>query len=122
MNTNKNSPRWLWPILIGFLVLVAPGFSFSKDNRLVFTQGLVNPGGNLKAGYLVINEMRVYLDPSTSIRDAWGNIIPAAELKAKKWVYLEMERNSANQLRARKIHLLPYYVKPEERKRFAFMK
>ena len=114
--------RWMWPILIGILILVVPGLPFAKESRLIYTQGLINPGGNLKAGYLLINEMKVYLDASTSIKDVWGNGIPATELKAKKWVYLEMERGRKNQLTARVIHLLPHHVKPEERKKFAFMK
>ena len=104
-----------------FLLLVA-GLCFAKDSRPVFTQGLINPGGNLKAGYLFINEMRVYLDSSTAIMDRWGKVLPAAELKSKNWVYLEMEKGQTNGMKARKIYLLPRYVKPEERKQFAFMK
>ena len=122
MKRRMNASRWIWAILIGILLVGLRGPSFAKENQVVRTQGLINPGGNLKAGYLLINEMRVHLDVSTSIKDAWGNVISATELKARNWVYLEMERNGANQLKAKRIYLLPHYVNPEERKSFAFMK
>ena len=94
----------------------------SADRLTLRTQGLINPGGNLKAKYLLINEMRVYVDSSTAIMDRWGKVLPATELKSKDWVYLELEKAPANRMKARKIYLLPRYVKPEERKQFAFMK
>ena len=122
MSRRMNAFPWLWRILIGVLLLLTPDLCFAKDNRPVFTQGLINPGGNLKAGYLLINEMRVYVDSSTAIMDRWGKVLPATELKSKNWVYLELEKAPANRMKARKIYLLPRYVKPEERKQFAFMK
>jgi hypothetical protein len=122
MNSRKNGSPWFWSILIGLFLVLVPELCFAKDSRSVFTQGLVNPGGNLKAGYLLINEMRVYLDASTSITDQGGNLIPATEVKPKKWVYLEMEKGPDNRMRARKIYLLPRYINPEEKRKFAFMK
>jgi hypothetical protein len=122
MNSRTNGSPWFWSILIGLFFVLVPELCFAKDSRSVSTQGLINPGGNLKAGYLFINEMRVYLDSSTAIMDRWGKVLPAAELKSKNWVYLELEKGPANGMKARKIYLLPRYVKPEERKQFAFMK
>jgi hypothetical protein len=122
MNRKRGASSWLWPILTGILFLLIAEPSFAKESRSVFTQGLINPGGNLKAGYLLINEMRVYIDSSTAITDRWGKDLPATELKSKNWVYLELEKGPANRMKARRIYLLPRYVKPEERKQFAFMK
>lgn len=122
MNRRMNASPWLWRILIGVFLLLIPELCFTKETRPLFTQGLINPGSNLKAGYLLINEMRVYLDSSTAIMDRWGKVLPAAELKSKNWVYLELEKGPAHGMKARKIYLLPRYVKPEERKQFAFMK
>jgi hypothetical protein len=122
MNRRIKASPWLWRILIGVLLLLVPDLCFAKDSRPVFTQGLINPGGNLKAGYLLVNEMKVYLDASTSIMDPRGNILPATDLNPKKWVYLEMEQGPNNRMRAKKIYLLPRYINPEEKSKFAFMK
>ena len=108
-------------IVIGVILLAPPGV-FGKDKGLFRTQGLINPGGNLKAGYLLVNEMRIYLDPSTQIMDHRGKTVPATDLKAKKWVYLEVDTGSPRKMRARNIYLLPRYIGPAEKKQFAFMK
>ena len=77
MESRLNPRQWIWAVLIGTLFILAPGPGYTGGGNLVRTQGLVNPGGNLKAGYLFINEMRIRLDGSTQITDAWGNSIPA---------------------------------------------
>jgi len=117
----KKSLTFCVIIIIGLTLLLPPGV-FGKEKGLFRTQGLINPGGNLKAGYLLVNEMRIYLDPSTQIMDHQGKTLPATELKAKKWVYLEVETDSPRKIRARNIYLLPHYIGPAEKKQFAFMK
>jgi len=102
------------------LHLVPPALAVSHTVR---TQGLVNHGGNLKAGYLLINEMRIYIDGTTRVMDQREIPVSLAELKPKKWVYLEMEKDGVqNIFCAKKIYLLPHYVKPDQRRRFSFMK
>jgi len=110
-------------ILVGCLILLSSRPCFTGDNAVMRTQGLINPGGNLKAGYLFVNEMRIYLDSSTQILDHRGGVLQAGDLKPKRWVYLEIEKEPArNALRARRIYLLPHYVSPEKKRQFAFMK
>jgi len=101
-------------------VLRSPG---SKDIKVLRTQGLINPGGNLKTSYLLINEMRIYFDGSTKIMDRNSKPIPVTLLKPKNWVYMEIEKDSTQKyFKAKKIYLLPNYVNPKEKKIYSFMK
>ncbi len=117
-------------MIILSLCVILPGsilFSISslaaKDSAVFRTQGLVNPGGNLKAGYLLINEMRVYLNGATQIVDYQGRTLQPTEIKAKRWVYVELEKDAAlKRMRARRIYLLPHYIGRAEKKQYAFMK
>ncbi len=114
----------MWLIAIGWtLVLLVPLFSAqAKEANAIRTQGLINPGGNPKAGYLFINEMRVYYDKATLLLDQRETPIPITEFTAKKWVYMEVEKDSRGKIRARKMYLLPHYINPKERKKLSFMK
>ena len=108
---------------IGWLLLSMAFPCFGAEGTIFHTQGLINPGGNLKAGYLFINEMRVHIQQATQIMDSRGKPITIAELKPKKWVYMEVERDSTQKIiRAKKIYLLPHYIKPGEKSNFSFMK
>jgi hypothetical protein len=110
-------------IMIAWLIVSTPPVCFGANDKTLRTQGLINPGGNLKAGYLLINEMRIYIDRSTQVMDANGVAIPVSELKQKRWVFMEIEKDSAQMsARAKKIYLLPRYIKPEEKQKFSFMK
>ena len=110
-------------ILTGAIVLCLPRAAFLKDSPAIVTQGLINPGDHLKAGYILVNEMRIYLNASTQIMDHRGGPLKATDLKPKKWVYLELEKDRArNILKARKIYLLPHYVGADKKKQYAFMK
>ena len=95
----------------------------SKDIKVMRTQGLINPGGNLKASYLLINEMRIYINGTTKIMDQDSKPIQVTLLKPKNWVYMEIEKDSNQKyFRAKKIYLLPHYVNSGEKKRYSFMK
>ncbi len=109
--------------LIGWVLLYASPLSLARaDVSMLMTQGLVNPGGNLKAGYLIINEMRVYIDKTTEIMDHRGKPILVTEIKPKNWVYMEVEKDANKRIaKAKKIYLLPHYVDPAKRKSFSFM-
>ncbi len=110
-------------VLIAWLISSTTPVCFGARDDTLRTQGLINPGGNIKAGYLLINEMRIYIDRSTQVMDARGAPIPVAELKQKRWVYMEIEKDSAQMTaRAKKIYLLPHYIKPGERQKFPFMR
>jgi len=109
--------------LIGWAILHATSFCLAGDLNVLKTQGLINPGGNLKAGYLIINEMRVYIDKATQVMDHREIPILITEFQPKRWVYMEVEMDQSKKMvKARKIYLLPHYVNPEERRKFAFMK
>ena len=119
----KKSRLKLFSFLLGWFLLLIFPISLFADGKLIRTQGLINPGGNLKGNYLLINEMRVYIHRSTEVMDLHGTVIPVTELKPKKWVYMEIEKDpDKNVAKAKKIYLLPHYVKPEEKRKFAFMK
>lgn len=110
-------------ILVGWVIFSMTTFCLAKERGLLRTQGLINPGGNLKSGYLLINEMRVYIDKATQIMNHNGTPIPVTDLKPQKFVYLEMEKDpNQNINKAKKIYLLPYYVNPGDRQKFPFMK
>ena len=109
--------------LIAWVILSMTPVCFGAENNILRTQGLINPGGNLKEGYLLINEMRIRIDRATQVMDDRGAPISSAELKPKRWVYMEIEKDSAKMTaKAKKLYLLPYYVKPAEKQRFSFMK
>jgi len=111
-------------ILTGWFILFMASNCFAASgNVLLRTQGLINPGGNLRAGYLLINEMRIHVDQVTQIMDQYGTSIPVTRLKPRGWVYIEIEKDPIEKItKAHKIILLPRYVTPAEKKRFSFMK
>jgi hypothetical protein len=109
-------------LLIGCLILSITSICSAADDNVLRTQGLINPGGNLKAGYLLINEMRIYVDRVTQVMDDRGVLIPVTELKPKRWIYVELEKDPVRKtIKARKIYLLPHYVSAE-RQKYSFMK
>ena len=110
-------------ILAGWFIWSVTPNGLATTKNVLRTQGLINPGGNLKAGYLLINEMRIHIDKVTQVTDRYGTPISAAELKPKGWVYIEIEKDPIKNIsKAKKIYLLPRYVTPPEKGRFSFMK
>jgi hypothetical protein len=110
-------------ILAGWFILSVTANCLATTGNVLHTQGLINPGGNLKAGYLLINEMRIHIDKVTQVMDQYGTPISVLELKPKGWVYIEIEKDPIKKIAtARKIYLLPRYVTPADKKRFSFMK
>lgn len=114
--------KWLTVIGWTLILLIPLSLAQAKEGNPIRTQGLINPGGNPKAGYLFINEMRVYYDRTTLLMDQREMPIPITEFTARKWVYMEVEKDSRGRIRARKIYLLPHYINPKERKKLSFMK
>jgi hypothetical protein len=109
-------------LLIQLFILSIALPSFGADGEVMRTQGLINPGGSLKTGYVLINEMRVYIDKTTQVLDHRGVSIQTTELKPKRWVYIETVKDPIKKIMvAKKIYLLPHYVNPEQRRKFAFM-
>ena len=122
MKMIKSRRRVVYGLMAWAILLMTP-VCFGAENNILRTQGLINPGGNLKGGYLLINEMRIQIDRTTQVMDDRGAPISSAELKPKRWVYMEIEKTSVKTAaKAKKIYLLPYYVKPAEKQRFSFMK
>lgn len=122
MKKSKLGIYSVYILLASFILIIVP-FCLAAEKDLIRTQGLINPGGNPKAGYLFINEMRVYIDKATQIMNHQGTSIPIAELKPKKFVYLEMEKDPNQGInKAKKIYLLPHYVNPQDKQKFSFMK
>ena len=110
-------------VWVGCVLLFMTTFCFANENSTLRTQGLINPGGNPKAGYLLINEMKIYIDQKTQLMDIHKGSIPLSEFRPKRWVYLEIEKDpNEKKFIARKIYLLPHYVNPKEKGRFSFMK
>jgi len=110
-------------ILAGWFIWSITPNCLATTGNVLRTQGLINPGGNLKAGYLLINEMRIHIDKVTQVMNQYGASISAAELKPKGWVYIEIEKDPFKKIvKARKIYLLPRYVTPGEKRRFSFMR
>jgi len=110
-------------ILAGWFILSVTANCLATTGNVLRTQGLINPGGNLKAGYLLINEMSIHIDKGTQVMDQYGKPISVAELKPKGWVYIEIEKDPIKNIsKARKIYLLPRYMTPPEKGRFSFMR
>ncbi len=108
-------------LLIGCTVLFASHLVLAQGGVLR-TQGLINPGGNVKSGYLIISEMKINIDKTTKVMDHRGNPILLTEFQPKKWVYMEIEQDQSNKkIKARRIYLLPRYINPQEKKQFPFM-
>jgi hypothetical protein len=114
--------RFVYGLAAWLFLLITP-VCFGAEYNILRTQGLINPGGNLKGGYLLINEMRIYIDRETQVMDDRGTPLPATELKPRRWVFMEIEKDSVKTTaKAKKIYLLPHYIKPGEKQRFSFMK
>ncbi len=114
-----------WLIVMGWILILFIPLSLAQAKEaspILRTQGLINPGGNPKAGYLFINEMRVYYDRATLLMDEREVPIPITEFTAKKWVYMEVEKDPRGRIRARRMYLLPHYIDPKERKKLSFMR
>ena len=110
-------------ILIGLCILCLASISLGSNGSVLRTQGLINPGGNPSAGYLLINEMRISIDRTTQIISYDRTPISVADLKPKRWVYMETEKDPGqNMAKAKKIYLLPRYISPDENHKFSFMK
>jgi len=110
-------------ILAGWFILSIAPNCLAASGSALRTQGLINPGGNLKAGYLLINEMRIYIDKITQVMDQYGTSVSVTELKPRGWVYIEIEKDPIKEIaKAMKIYLLPRYVTSAEKKRFSFMR
>jgi len=110
-------------ILTGFFILFPALLGFAKEGNVFRTQGLINSGGDPRSGYLFINEMKVYIDKTTEVTDYRGMSIPVAELKPKRWVYMEVGKDPGQKtIRAKRIYLLPRYVSSREKQKFSFMK
>jgi len=123
MKETKIRTRFGCALLIGGFLLTVGVLSEAREGQIFWTQGRINSGGDLNSGYLLINEMRVYLNSSTRVMDHRGTDIDPAGLKPKKWVYLELEKEGEkNRLKARKVYLLPHYVGPDQKRQFVFMK
>ena len=70
-----------------------------------------------------INEMRISIDRTTQIISYDRTPISVADLKPKRWVYMETEKDPGqNMAKAKKIYLLPRYISPDENHKFPFMK
>jgi len=110
-------------ILIGWFILSLTSVCPGSERDVMRTQGLINPGGNPAAGYVLINETRVLIDKNTQVMNHRCAPISVSELKPKRWVYMEVEKDSVRQtVKSSKIYLLPRYLNPEETKRFPFIK
>lgn len=109
--------------LLGSFIILISSVTMASESDVMRTQGLINPGGDLKSGYLLINEMRIYIDQTTKLMDHHSGIIPVTEFKPKKWVYMEISKDPIQKaFKAKKIYLLPHYVNPGEKQKFPFMK
>ncbi len=117
--------KYLFLSLIASVLIIFCGvFPGSADEgSTIRTQALVNTGTDLKAGYLLINEMRVSVDSNTKVLDHRQAPIPVTEIKPKRWVYVELEKGTRQKMiRVTKIYLLPSYVNQKSKKDFPFMK
>ncbi len=109
--------------MIAMIVAYASLPSHAAEGNLVRTQGLINTGTDAKAGYLLVNEMKVSMDGATKVLDHRQVPVPVTELKPKRWVYVELEKNPRQKImKAKSIYVLPYYVNPKNKKDFPFMK
>ena len=64
MKKKIKETNYLCLFLIGAFLFLSSWEGNAKEGALFRTQGLINPGGNPKAGFVLINEMRIYLNPS----------------------------------------------------------
>ncbi len=109
--------------LIGWGILLSTPLVFATESHVLRTQGLINPGGNFKSGYLFINEMKIYIHKTTRLMNHREIDIPINEFQPKRWVYMEIEKDQNGKIIvAKKIFLLPHYVNSQEKRKFPFMK
>ncbi len=89
--------------LFGTLLMVQPGFSQAKGEKVIFFSGFVE-GVPKDAKYMVVYEKRIFLS-ETTIVDENGIVLKPGDLKRKLYIRVEAVQRS-NDLFARKITVI----------------
>lgn len=88
-------------IFVVILLLLNPGFSQVKTGETILFPGVIESiREDLK--FIVINEVRIFISPSTKILEEKGDILRINDLKPKMNVIIEALRNP-NGILAKKI-------------------
>jgi len=83
-------------------------------------QGVINSTDGLP-GYFIVNERKLLVDGSVTIKDAKEKEAAIKDLKNGKWVYITAEKKAAG-LTATHIYLIPKRIKNKDKVNYPFIK
>ena len=107
-------------LVTGILSLILSSPAFAEEREFSIYQGTISSVEGMP-DYLIVNEREIQLSDDVEIKDSKENNARLSDLKEGKWVYIVSE-DSSNGFKARKIYLLPKYIKKGEKDKYPFMK
>ena len=117
---NKDFYKLGIPITIIF-VLLCSYMALASEEEIIKIQGVMM-SLDLKKNVVIVNERLFVLNQNTAIHNDKGVAITIDKLKPNTWVYIEGLKDSTNRrIVARKIYLLPKYIKEKEKHLYPFI-
>lgn len=107
-------------LLAGILSLILSSPALAGGQEFSIYQGTVSSVEGIP-DYIIVNEQKIQLSDDVEIKDSKEKDAKLSDLKEGKWVYIVSE-NSSNGFKAKKIYLLPKYIKKSEKDKYPFMK
>jgi hypothetical protein len=108
------------PFLV-LLILMVSVLAFASDNGRVKVQGRVMTV-DLEQKMLVVNEKTFFWGQYTKIKNEKESPAALDNLKPQAWVYIEGEYDGVvKKVMAKKIYLLPKYIRNKERHLYPFI-
>ncbi|NIQ39111.1 MAG: hypothetical protein GTN81_11030 [Proteobacteria bacterium] len=95
--------KWL-PLMLIVLYLLTP-ISLIRAEPFLTAQGPIMDTTKASS-IIVVNEMRIFIDPTTPITDADGRILGFSHLKRGRWVSVEVEPDEASGYVATRVVLI----------------
>ncbi len=92
----------------------------AEEREFSIYQGVISSTEGMPK-YLIVNEREIPLSGDVKVKDPKEKEVSLSDLKAGKWVYIVSEASSDG-LVAKRIYLLPKYIKKGEKADYPFMK
>ena len=107
-------------LVTGILSLILSSPAFAEEREFSIYQGTISSVEGMP-DYLIVNEREIQLSDDVEITDSKENNARLSDLKEGKWVYIVSE-DSPNGFKAKRIYLLPKYIKKSDKDNYPFMK
>ncbi|MBI5755632.1 MAG: hypothetical protein HZA12_01790 [Nitrospirae bacterium] len=102
-----------------FLILTQP--LLAQEREFSIYQGVISSAEQAPE-YIIIDERKFPLAGDVKVKDYREKDATLSDLKPGKWVYIVSEQSSTGDLTAKRIYILPRYIKKGEKQNYPFMK